>query len=110
MKKGNIEVVHRAGRTPNRYFTGFQHKLRSWLSIHPNAIRGYFWAMRYTERDWPKIDMIILLNRRSTDSACMRTALEKAFDGVADVSIMATIDSRALRSVVELRVLRVLGP
>jgi hypothetical protein len=105
MKKWKDVAVQRAGRTPNRYFTGFQHKLRSWLRIHPNAIRGYFWAMRYTERDLPKVDMIILMHRRSTDSACMRTALEEAFDGVADVSIVATTDRRAFRNIVALRVL-----
>ena len=104
MKKWKDVAVHRAGSTP-WYFTGFQHKLRSWLSIHPNAIRGYFWAMRYTERDVPKVDMIVLMHRRSTDSACMRTALEEAFDGVADVSIVATTDRRAFRNIVALRVL-----
>jgi hypothetical protein len=35
----------------------------------------------------------------------MRTALEEAFDGVADVSIVATTDRRAFRSIVALRVL-----
>jgi hypothetical protein len=51
----------------------------------------------------PKVDMIILLHRRSTDSACMRTALEEAFDGGADVTIVATTDRRAFRSIVARR-------
>ena len=64
--------------------------------------------MKISPRDWPKVDMIILLRRRVTASAatCIRTTLEEAAgEDVANVSIVATNDRRAFLSIVAQRVL-----
>lgn len=57
--KWNMVAVHRSGRTPSRLSSGFQQRLRSWLGIHRNEIRAYFWAMKYSQRDLPKVVMTI---------------------------------------------------
>ena len=97
-----IVAINRSARRPDRYFTKLKELLRSWLGIHPNGIRGYFWAITYARRDLPKVEIFILLHRRATEAgtAYITTALEESFEDMANVSIAVTMKTNAFHSMV----------
>ena len=101
----SIVARRRRARSPDRHLTDFQHLLQFWKSIHPKGIRAYYWAITYSKRDMPKIDIIIQCHRRATVAviACITAALEEEFEDMATLSIAVTMDSKAFPSIVAQR-------
>jgi hypothetical protein len=97
-----IVAKRRNAQTPDKYFTDFKQVLQSWMSIRPNSIKAYSWAITYAKRDLPKMNIIILLHHRAkvAVTACIAATLEAALEDNATLSIAATTDSKAFRSIV----------
>jgi hypothetical protein len=99
----SIVAKRRNAETPDRHFTNFQQLLQL---FHPKKIRAYYWAKTFEGRNMPRVDIIMLWQRRATmaATACITAALEAAFDDGVRLSVVVTTDSKAFRSMVTERI------
>jgi hypothetical protein len=101
-----IVARNRSARNDGHY-TKFQDLLQSMcLGIRPNGIKGYYWAITYSRRNLPKVNIFILLHRRATAAITARitTAVEEALEDSANVTIAVTMKTKAFHSIVAQRI------
>ena len=103
----SIVAKRRNTQPRDRYYTDYLQRLQSWASIHPYGIRAHYWAITYSRRDLPRVDIIILWHRRATVAltASITAALEAAFQDSATLCVAVTTKSKAFRSIVAQRTL-----
>jgi hypothetical protein len=102
----SIVARQRTAREPDRYLSEFQEVLQSWLSIHNYKISAYFWAIAYAQRNLPRVAVIVLLHRRTSAAAIanITAAIEQAFEDIANITVVVTVDRKAFRGMVAQRI------
>ena len=99
-----ITARRRREKSPDRYFQEFQQLLKTWqqLCCQCARIKAYSWSIVYAKRDLPQVTCIILLHRAASAerTAAVATAVESAFEDIANMTVVVTFSKKVFRSIV----------